>query len=151
MSTINLAAKNILKLLMVALFFTEINAAQYLPLPDGNSVTIREGETPGQAWARAQKMYPESFKIKVIPDSKKYDTDYFNQCKMQAAKETTTDYALVTAIESCEYKATPKKCRGFDIETDRFGNQKGDKRVACVEECNKANYYSKTLGECSKG
>lgn len=151
MNTLNLAAKNILKLLMVALFFTEINAAQYLSLPDGNSVTIREGETPGQAWARAQKMYPESFKIKVIPNSRKYDTDYFNQCKMQAAKETTTDYALVTAIESCEYKATPKKCRGFDIETDRFGNQKGDKRVTCVEECNKANYYSKKIGECSKG
>lgn len=37
---------------------------QYLPLPDGNSVTIREGETPEQAWARAQEMYPESFGIR---------------------------------------------------------------------------------------
>jgi hypothetical protein len=37
------------------------NMAQYLPLPDGNSVTIREGETPQQAYARAQQMYPESF------------------------------------------------------------------------------------------
>jgi hypothetical protein len=35
--------------------------AQYLPLPDGNSVTIREGETPQQAYARAQRMYPDSF------------------------------------------------------------------------------------------
>ena len=35
--------------------------AQYLPLPDGNSVTIREGETPSDAWKRALQMYPESF------------------------------------------------------------------------------------------
>ena len=124
---------------------------QYLPLPDGNSVTIREGETPKDTWLRAQQMYPESFKIKTIPISKKYDTDYFNQCKLKAAKETSTDYALVTALQSCEYKATPKKCREFGIETDRFGNEKGDKRVACVEECTNAKPYSKLFGECSKG
>ena len=35
--------------------------AQYVPLPDGNSVKVREGETPDQAWERAQQMYPESF------------------------------------------------------------------------------------------
>ena len=35
---------------------------QYLPLPDGSTVTIREGETPQQAYARAQQMYPEAFK-----------------------------------------------------------------------------------------
>lgn len=34
---------------------------QYLPLPDGSSVTIRDGETPTQAWERAQQMYPEAF------------------------------------------------------------------------------------------
>jgi hypothetical protein len=34
---------------------------QYLPLPDGNSVTIQPGETPQQTWARALQMYPESF------------------------------------------------------------------------------------------
>jgi len=38
--------------------------AQYLPLPDGSSVTIREGETPQQAWERAQEMYPEAFGIR---------------------------------------------------------------------------------------
>ena len=32
-----------------------------LPLPDGRFVTIREGETPSQTWARAQQMYPEAF------------------------------------------------------------------------------------------
>lgn len=38
--------------------------AQYLPLPDGSSVTVREGETPQQAWARAQQMYPEAFQAR---------------------------------------------------------------------------------------
>jgi len=38
--------------------------AQYLPLPDGSSVTIREGESPQEAWARAQRMYPEAFASK---------------------------------------------------------------------------------------
>ena len=35
--------------------------AQYLPLPDGSSLKLREGETPAQGWARAQQMYPEAF------------------------------------------------------------------------------------------
>lgn len=35
--------------------------AQYLPLPDGSVVTVREGETPDAAWARAQQEYPEAF------------------------------------------------------------------------------------------
>ena len=43
--------------------------AQYLPLPDGSSVTIREGESPQDAWSRAQRMYPEAFKAKE-PEAK---------------------------------------------------------------------------------
>jgi hypothetical protein len=35
--------------------------SKYLPLPDGNSVTIREGESAAQAWERAKQMYPASF------------------------------------------------------------------------------------------
>jgi hypothetical protein len=35
---------------------------QAVPLPDGSYVSIREGETPQQAYARAQQMYPEAFK-----------------------------------------------------------------------------------------
>jgi len=40
---------------------------QYLHLPDGSSVTIREGETPQQAWVRAQGMYPEAFVQRQAP------------------------------------------------------------------------------------
>ena len=43
--------------------------AQYLPLPDGSSVTIREGESPQEAYARAQRMYPEAFASKT-PEKK---------------------------------------------------------------------------------
>ena len=35
--------------------------AKALPLPDGTTVAIREGETPAQTWERAQRMYPEAF------------------------------------------------------------------------------------------
>ena len=45
--------------------------AQYLPLPDGNSVTIREGETPSDAWKRALQMYPESFASKTPEEQPK--------------------------------------------------------------------------------
>jgi hypothetical protein len=37
--------------------------AQYLPLPDGSFVTIRENETPLQAYERATKEYPDAFGI----------------------------------------------------------------------------------------
>lgn len=124
---------------------------QYVPLPDGSSVTVREGESAHQAWIRAQSMYPQAFGLKTIPENKKFDTDYFNDCKLKSAKETTSNAALITAIDSCKYKATPKKCRKFLITSDPIGNEKGDERIQCVEECNKAGYYSQKVGECSKG
>jgi hypothetical protein len=37
--------------------------AQYLPLPDGSFVTVREGEQPADAWERAQREYPDAFGI----------------------------------------------------------------------------------------
>ena len=43
--------------------------AQYLPLPDGSSVTIREGESPQEAYVRAQRMYPEAF-VSKTPEKK---------------------------------------------------------------------------------
>jgi hypothetical protein len=144
-----------IKLLLYLLIFIALPSAysqkQSVLLPDGSSVTIREGETPKQAWIRAQSMYPEAFAQKTIPENKKFDTDYFNDCKLKSTKDTKSDVALKVAIDSCKYKATPKKCRAFSITTDSIGNEKGDERIQCVEECNKANYYSKTVGECSKG
>jgi hypothetical protein len=39
--------------------------AQSLPLPDGTSVTIREGETPEETWLRAIREYPEAFQVQT--------------------------------------------------------------------------------------
>jgi hypothetical protein len=52
--------------------------AQYLPLPDGSSVTIREGESPQEAYARAQRMYPEAFASK---EPEKKETTVGGQAK----------------------------------------------------------------------
>ena len=40
-------------------------AKGYLPLPDGSYVTVRDDETPEQAFARARKEYPEAFQAKA--------------------------------------------------------------------------------------
>ena len=50
--------------------------AKYLTLPDGNSVTIREGETPEQTWARAQRDFPASFP-KAQTQEAKPETGFF--------------------------------------------------------------------------
>jgi hypothetical protein len=41
-------------------------AKGYLPLPDGSYVTVRDDETPEQAFARARKEYPEAFEVKRV-------------------------------------------------------------------------------------
>jgi len=51
---------------------------QALPLPDGRFVTIREGETPADTWARAQRMYPEAFASK---ESEKKEVTIGGQAK----------------------------------------------------------------------
>ena len=50
--------------------------AKYLTLPDGNSVTIREGETPAQTLARAQRDFPNSFP-KVQTQEAQPETGFF--------------------------------------------------------------------------
>ena len=142
--------KVIFTFIAIAIACTNVWAVLALPLPDGSHVTIRDGETPAETWKRAQRMYPEAFP-QYISEDKKYDVDYFNNCQLTATKDSKTEIALAFAIESCKHKATPKKCRAFKISKDKIGSEKGPERVQCVEECSKANYYSKTIGECSKG
>ena len=48
--------------------------AQSLPLPDGTSVTIREGETPEETWLRAIREYPEAFQPQKPKEEKKEPT-----------------------------------------------------------------------------
>ena len=44
--------------------------AEYLPLPDGSFATVREGETPNEAWVRSLREYPEAFAVKETPKQK---------------------------------------------------------------------------------
>jgi hypothetical protein len=53
---------------------------QAVPLPDGRYVAIRNGETPEQAYARAQQMYPEAFKSLQAPAAPK-ETTFGGQTK----------------------------------------------------------------------
>jgi hypothetical protein len=124
-------------------------AVQSVQLPDGTYVTIRPGESPLQAYTRAVDMYPEAFGNVKVPKQKIMDLDWYNECKLKAA--TTSSASIQAAVQACEYKAVPKKCRIHNVNKDALGNEKADLRIQCVEECSKANYYSKTLGECSRG
>jgi hypothetical protein len=43
---------------------------QYISLPSGNSLELREGETPQQAWARGMQEYPQEFGMGVEAEKK---------------------------------------------------------------------------------
>jgi len=68
--------------------------AKYLTLPDGNSVTIREGETPEQTWARAQRDFPNSFP-KAPTQEAKPETGFFPA--MRGTFEEMKGQAALTA------------------------------------------------------
>lgn len=127
-----------------------IRAAQYLPLPDGTYATVREGESPKEAWIRAMRMYPDAFKT-TIPNEKKYDLDYYNDCLLKSTKDQVSNAAIRLAMQACEHKAIPKKCKEFQIEVSPTGVETGEKRIQCIEECKKSSYLSNTVGECRKG
>jgi hypothetical protein len=68
--------------------------AKYLTLPDGNSVTIREGETPEQTWARAQRDFPNSFPKQQTQEAKP-ETGFFPA--MRGTFEEMKGQAALTA------------------------------------------------------
>jgi hypothetical protein len=124
---------------------------KYLQLPSGANIEIKDGETAQQAWFAAMKKYPEDFGLKQLSDGEKFDVDYFNECKLKAAKSTVSQAAMFSAIQACEYKAVPKKCRIFPVTKDSLGNEVGAERTKCVQECTNANAYAKSFVECGKG
>jgi hypothetical protein len=141
--------------LLITLFIgpNELHAQQkkYLPLPDGTFLELKEGQSSREAWLKAQTAYPEAFGLKSIDDDKKMDIDWFNECRTRVAKEAKTDTALFHMLQSCSQQAVPQRCRAYSIKSDALGNETGQERVKCIEECSRANYYSKTFGECKKG
>jgi len=71
--------------------------AQYVPLPDGNSVKVREGETPAQAYERAQTMYPDSFGIKKEERKAKQDTSGLKAAASASFERLKGESALTAA------------------------------------------------------
>jgi hypothetical protein len=137
--------------ILISISHSQSNKPQYLRLPDGSHIQIKEGESADQAWLQAMRKYPEAFGLVVIPDNKKMDLDWFNTCRATGVKDAKTNAAISQMVAACKHKAVPKKCRGFDLKTDSLGNEVGEERIKCVEQCLSANAISKSLGECSKG
>jgi hypothetical protein len=69
--------------------------AQYVPLPDGNSVKVREGETPEQAYERAQSMYPDSFGVRKEPEKPKQDTTGLKAAASASATRLGGEFELL--------------------------------------------------------
>ena len=145
--------KQYILITLLGLFCVEIVAdtktGKFVELPNGSYFPIKEGETPTQALSEAMKLYPQAFGNVRVPKQKIMDLDWYNECKLKVA--STASASIHVAVQACEYKAVPKKCRVHNVDKDALGNENADLRIQCVEECNKANYYSKSLGECSKG
>jgi len=126
-------------------------AAKAIELPDGSYFPLREGESVSRALSEARRLYPASFEI-TLPPEKTMDMDWYNDCIQKVSTSPNmSNSALGVAMGACEYKAVPKKCRAFAITKAPNGKESGDARMRCIEECRNANYYSKSVGECSKG
>ena len=141
----------IIAFLSAANSYSQNSKKQYLKLPDGIFLELKEGQTAEEGWLRAMNLYPKAFGFVKIPDEKKMDMDWFNSCRNNAVKDARTDAAIGQLVASCKHSAVPKKCRSIGIDKDSMGNEIGEARIQCVEQCAAANYYSKTIGECSKG
>lgn len=131
--------------------YSQTNNRQFLRLPDGSSVQIKDGQSADDAWWQAMRNHPKSFGLYVIPETKKMDLDWFNECRANAVKNAKTDSAVGQLVNACRHQAVPKKCRTLEVTKDSLGNEVGEARIQCVEQCSSANIISKKAGECSKG
>jgi hypothetical protein len=91
-------------------------AKGYLPLPDGSYVTVRDDETPEQAFARARKEYPEAFEVKRVPTEPEEGVG--------AALVGGTKRALSTARTGLEALISPEEAAREGVErAEELGQQ----------------------------
>jgi hypothetical protein len=91
-------------------------AKGYLPLPDGSYVTVRDDETPEQAFARARKEYPEAFEVKRVPAEPEEGVG--------AALVGGTKRALSTARTGLESLFSPEEAARKGVErAEELGQQ----------------------------
>jgi len=103
---------------------------QYLPLPDGSSVTVQKGETPQQAWFRAQEMYPEAFGLSEKKEEEKpKPKGFFSGLKTgfeSGAGSATAGLGELTGIEKLKaYGEELKKTAADRGEDTSFLGQTG--------------------------
>jgi hypothetical protein len=92
--------------------------AKAIPLPDGTTVAIREGETPAQTWERAQRMYPEAFGLEEEAKPKQ-DTKGFKAAMSAGATRLGGEFELLKgklgvkseAEAQKEYEAAQKRAQ----------------------------------------
>ena len=94
--------------------------AKVLPLPDGTTVAIREGETPEQTWARAQRMYPEAFGIAPEEEKAKPESGFTPALKAGFQNLMADVAALkgrtgITSTEAAEKEIEQRKQRAQEL------------------------------------
>jgi hypothetical protein len=105
---------------------------KYLPLPDGSSVTVQKGETPQQAWFRAQQQYPDAFGItpeEEKPKEKKPKKGFASDIGLGLESLLSSQR---TAAESLTDKNEAVK-RGIERSAqlgEKYGPQEGWEEVA---------------------
>jgi hypothetical protein len=83
----------------------------YLPLPDGSYLQIKEGETPQQAWERAQRTYPQ-----VFADPDKAQSGGIANLKA-GVKGTLGAYRTALAGDDEATRIAARQSQATDIET----------------------------------
>jgi hypothetical protein len=83
--------------------------AKALPLPDGTTVAIREGETPAQTWERAQRMYPEAFGLEEEKPVAKQDTTGFKAAASAGATRLGGEFELLKGKLGLKSEAEAQK------------------------------------------
>jgi hypothetical protein len=94
--------------------------AKVLPLPDGTTVAIREGETPEQTWSRAQQMYPEAFGAAPAKESAKPESGFTPALKAGFQNLMSDVAALkgrtgITSTEVAEKEIEQRKQRAQEL------------------------------------
>ena len=101
--------------------------AKALPLPDGTTVAIREGETAAQTWERAQRMYPEAFGLEKEAVKSKQDTSGFKAAASAGATRLGGEFELLKgklglkseAEAQKEYEAAQKRAQERFTPTEK--------------------------------
>jgi hypothetical protein len=98
--------------------------AKVLPLPDGSTVAIREGETPEQTWDRAQRMYPEAFGGAKEEEKAKKRPGFFGSVGQGGEQLFSSQRTGIASLFDKDKAAEAGIERQKDIQ-QRYGEQPG--------------------------